>query len=229
MTNLPQIIVYQYVLKAERSSEGVLSWEIGEDKVDKLFLGFPWKELLESYNKRAKFYYGFSISGHGDELFPIIDAKVEVNKSSLNNPEFLIEVASMPSKLIDDHRSKLMDVIEDDVLLDKQDFKLWWDHDPRGPRKRKLKDKKKLVEEVKAVPEYSGGDDLKMEDAEVSIHEALIFFGFDKHVRPKDIRTDFKSKYRELQLKHHPDSDTGNEESFLFLQKCHNILKKWIR
>jgi hypothetical protein len=228
MKNLPKIVVYQYVLKAERTEEGLV-WKAGEDAISKLFLGFPWQEVLNSYHKRAKFYYGFSISGHGDELFPIIDAKVEVHKASLSNPEFLIEIASMPTKLTSEHRDRLYEVLDDEILIDENEFKLWWDDDPRGPRKRKLKDKKKLITQVKELVIYTDADDLKLEDAEVSIHEALAYFGFETNLPAKEVRKDFKTKYRQLQLQHHPDTDTGNEEAFLYLQKCHNILKKWIR
>ena len=229
MKNLPKIIVYQYVLKAERDDDGNLTWNPSQDTISKLFLGFPWQEVMNSYNKRAKFYYGFSISGHGDELFPIIDAKVEIHKASLANPEFIFEIASMPTKLTKEHRDKLYEILDNETLIEKLDFKIWWDDDPRGPRKRKLKDKKKLIEEVKNLSPYTDLDDLKMEDAEVSIHEALTHFGFETNLSAKEVKKDFKTKHRQLQLKHHPDSETGSEEAFLYLQKCHNILKKWIR
>jgi len=226
--NLPKIIVYQYIVKATRDEKDI-DWGIEDETMSKLFLGFPWKEALNSYNIRTKFYYGFSISGHGDEQFPIIDAKVEVHKPSLANPEFMIEVASMPTKLLPEHREHLNSVLNDASLIEKQEFKIWWDDDPRGPRKRKLKDKNRLIAKVKELDSYTGSDDLKMEDAEVSIPEALIFFGFDTNFTQREARKDFKVRYRQLQLEHHPDSETGNEESFLFLQKCYNILKKWIR
>tara|TARA_B100000614_G_scaffold259560_1_gene284442 strand:- start:565 stop:1242 length:678 start_codon:yes stop_codon:yes gene_type:complete len=223
---MPKIVVYQYLVSAERKDDK-LEW--CEETISKLLLGFPWREAMNSYNKRAKFYFGFNISGHGDELFPIIDAKVELHRASLQNPQFLIEVATMPNKLTEEHRKALSHLLDDRQIIEDQEFKIWWDHDPRGPRKRKLKDKEKIILDIKAMPAYAENDDLKMEDAEVSIHEALQFFGYEAHASKKDVRDSFKSTYRGLQLKFHPDSETGNEESFLFLQKCHNLLKKWIR
>lgn len=225
---IPKIVCYQYVLKARREEDS-LTWGDSIDLINDLFLGFPWQQALDAYNKRAKFYFGFSISGHGDELFPVVDAKVELSKASLGNPEFLLEVACMPNKLELQHHSLFQKLLDNEELVAKDEFKIWWDSDPRGPRKRKLKDKKKLISQIKEMPTYDKGDDLKMEDAEVSLFEALTFFGFETTISAKDARAELKPKYRKLQLQHHPDAETGNQENFLYLEKCHSILTKWTR
>jgi hypothetical protein len=224
---IPKILAYQYLLEANRSDQDGLSWKTDPEKIDQLFLGFPWKSILSDYNKRAKFYYGFSISGHGDELFPVVDAKIETSKMSLTTPEFLLEIAIMPDKCSLEHRKLLLEVLE--ATIEDPNFKVWWEHDRRGPRKRKVKDKKKIFEEIKNMDSYKDGDDLKLEDVEVSVPEALAYFGFASHLDRNEVRKEFKTKYREFQLKHHPDSETGNEENFLYLQKCRKVLAKWIK
>jgi hypothetical protein len=226
-SNIPKILAYQYSLEAARNEEDELSWKTDSKLIDKLFLGFPWKSILSDYNKRANFYYGFSVSGHGDDLFAVIDAKVETSKASLTAPEFLLEVAVMPHKCSMEHHKLLLEVL--DTTLEDATFKVWWEHDRRGPRKRKVKDKKKIIDEIKKLGNYAGEDDLKLEDVEVSISEALTYFGFAPHLDRKEVRNEFKAKYRKLQLKHHPDSETGNEENFLYLQKCRGVLGKWIK
>jgi hypothetical protein len=222
-----KIVAYQYLLKTERAEDGTLNWELDKDKISKLFLGFPWEEVMRDYNKRAKFYYGFSISGNGSEIFPTIDAKVEMGKPSLKNPEFVIEVAAAPGKLAPEHRNLLFEVL--DMMIEDDSFRIWWDHDPRGPRRRKLKDRKRLVEEVKNIEPYTNQDDLKSEDVKITIPEALEYFGFPTHLKKREVKKEFKTKYRQLQLQHHPDSETGSEEAFLLLQKCRNVIEKWIK
>lgn len=224
---IPKILAYQYQLVAIRNEDGELSWKTDPEKIDKLFLGFSWKSILSDYNKRSKFYYGFSLSGHGDEMFPVVDAKIETSKMSLTAPEFLLEIAVMPHKCSIEHRDALLSVLE--MTIEDPGFKVWWEHDRRGPRKRKVKDKKNIIEEVKRLGCYTGEDDLKLEDVEITVPEALTYFGFATHLGRKEVRKEFKIKYRKLQLEHHPDSETGNEENFLHLQKCHKVLTKWIR
>jgi len=223
---IPKILAYQYQLEASRD-ENELSWKTDVEKINHLFLGFPWKAILAGYHKRSKFYYGFSLSGHGDEIFPVVDAKIETSKMSLTAPEFLLEVAVMPHKCSAEHLSALLSVLE--ATIEDPGFKVWWEHDRRGPRKRKVKDKKKIIEEVKKMVSYAGEDDLKLEDVKITVPEALRYFGFVPHSDRKEVRKEFKVKYRKLQLEHHPDSETGNEENFLHLQKCHKVLAKWIR
>lgn len=224
---IPKILAYQYQLEATRSEEGVISWKTDPEMIDQLFLGYPWKSILADYHKRSRFYYGFSLSGHGDELFPVVDAKIEASKMSLSFPEFLLEVAVMPHKCSPEHLDALLRVLE--ATVEDPGFKVWWEHDRRGPRKRKVKDKKKILEEIKSMEKYAGEDDLKLEDVEVTIPEALKYFGFATHSDRKEVRKEFKLRHRKLQLEHHPDSQTGNEENFLHLQKCHKVLTKWIR
>jgi len=224
--NKVKILAYQYTLKATREKDKLV-WETPTDLIDKLFLGFPWAAILDSYNNRCKFYYGFSVSGHGDEMFAVIDSKIELSKASLTTPEFLLEVAVCTDKCAPEHKSAVMELLEG--TIQDPEFKVWWEHDRRGPRKRKPKDKEKILQEVKDLGDYDGVDDLKLEDVEVTIKEALEFFDYPSHIDRKEARKSYKIKYRKLQLEHHPDSETGNEEKFLYLQKCRKVLDKWIR
>ncbi len=223
----PKILAYQYQLEATRNETGEVSWKTDPEKINQLFLDFPWKSILSDYNNRLKFYYGFSLSGHGDEMFPVVDAKIETSKLSLTSPEFLLEVAVMPHKCSTKHRDLLIQLLE--TTIEDADFKVWWEHDRRGPRKRKVKDKKKILDEIKSTSRYGGEDDLKLEDVEITVPEALVYFGFATHLNRKEVRKDFKIRHRKLQLEHHPDAETGSEENFLHLQKCHKVLTKWIR
>jgi hypothetical protein len=221
-----ETIAYQMPLSAKRNEAGELEWATDVDKINKLILGFDWQAALSKYNKRNKFYWGFSISGcGGEDLLPIIDAKIEMTKASIDNPEFMLEMAVMPGKLEEEHYGLLIEAFDEN--MEDPQFKFWWDNDPRGPRKRNLKVKGRVIKEVKQISQYSGADDLKLEDVDVSIEEAKIFFEFKDLVK-KDIRKVFKKRLKEQQLKHHPDSTTGSEESFLYLQKCRNVLEKWL-
>lgn len=220
-------VAYQYILKAERSDNGDFHWLTDSVKIEKLLLGVDWKPIFTKYNNRQRFYWGFSVSGcGGDELFPLIDFKIELIKASLKNPEFMLEAAVMPGKLDSEQRSLFDEAMA--LCIEEPEFKIWWDDDPRGPRKRKLKVKKKLLEEILKIKAYSGEDDLKLEDAKVSLEEAKEFFGFSD-LKKLEIRSIFKKKLKEMQLKCHPDSETGDEESFLFLQKCRSIMEKWLK
>jgi len=220
-----KIIAYQYVLKPTFKNSGLV-WK-DESFVDSLFLGFPWREALNNYHKRARFYYGFSLSGHGEEVYPIIDAKVELSKPSLENPEFTFEAAVIPAKLGKEHYDNFIKLLESTVA-DKE-FKVWWDDDPRGPRKRNAKVKKKLIVSIKAIKPYDGTDDLKLEDVEVSVVEALKLFNYPSDSKKPQVRSTYKQKFKELVLKHHPDSETGNESSFIYLEKCRSALEGWIK
>ena len=223
---MSRIIAYQYPLNAKRNEAGDLVWD-NEIRISKLVLGFDWQAALVKYNKRNRFYWGFSVSGcGGDDLLPVIDAKIELARPSMDSPEFMLEMAVMPGKLEPEHYSILMEALEENI--DDPEFKIWWDSDPRGPRKRKPKIKRKMFEEVKQIPRYNGSDDLKLEDVRVSLEEARSFFEV-KDLQKKYLRKLFKKRLKELQLKHHPDSDTGNEETFLYLQKCRDVLEKWMR
>lgn len=221
----PKIVVYQYPICAEYV-EGKLTWN-DEASIDKLFLGLPWKAALDAYSKRARFYWGFSISGHGEEIFPIIDSKVELDTPSMSKPEFLLEMAVMPEKLNSEQR-KAFEELLDSYIKDKK-FKLWWDDDPRGPRKRSPKVKKKMITLIKKLKHYAEEDDLKLEDVDVSLQEALKYFEFDKDAKSKDVRKSYKGKFKELVLKHHPDSETGSDSAFIYLEKCRTVLERWIK
>jgi hypothetical protein len=219
-------IAYQYRFKVVRKDEG-LDWITPIENLNKLLLGFDWMSAFNKFNKRKRFYWGFSVSGHGgDEMFPIIDAKIELVKSSLKNPEFMLEMAVMPGKLDSDQRKLLEEGLE--LCLGEDDFKLWWDDDPRGPRKRKIKIKKHMLEEVRKIKPYDGSDDLQLEDAEMSVDEAKEFFNL-RDCKKYEIRKIFKEKLKEAQLRCHPDAETGSEEAFLFMQKCRTVLEKWLR
>ena len=221
----PKIVVYQYPLRAERI-DNELTWK-NESSIDKLFLGFPWKEPLNAYNKRGRFYWGFSISGHGEEVYPVIDAKVELSKPSMANPEFILEIAVIPEKLNKDQR-QLFEELLDGHIHDKI-FKVWWEDDLRGPRKRSAKVKKKLIATIKRLKNYDGEDDLKLEDVDVSLKEALEFFDYEYAAKSIEVRKTYRLAFKKLVLKHHPDAESGSESSFIYLEKCRSVLETWIK
>lgn len=218
----PKILAYQYTLVLK---DQVLT--PGREKITKLLLGYPWERAFSSYNGRSRFYWGFSISGFGSELVPIIDVKIETSKTSLTSPEFILEVGVMPTKLGEQDRAALINLLEE--TLQDEEFKVFWDHDPRGPRKRSFKEKVKLLDEVKKLDVYDGSDDPKTEDVEVSLEEGLAYFGFDTGLKPKKISESYKKALKEKQLTVHPDSETGSEDQFLYLQKCRTVVEKYLK
>ena len=218
------MLVYKVPVSAE-VKDGVL-W-LDAEKVATLSLGINWVPYAQKYYRRSGFYWDLSISGHGEGSLPVIDAKVELHVKSKTSPVFMLEIATLPAKLDLDQRSNLEKVMEDN--LDNPEFKVWWENDHRGPRKRSAKVKRKLLDKVKSLNKYDGSDDLKMEDIQVSIKEALTYFEFDKDSSKEEIKDGFKPKLKRFQLKTHPDSETGSEEDFLYLQKCKSEILTWLK
>ena len=218
----PKILAYQYTLsfKDEKLSPDLV-------KINQLLLGYPWEQGFQNYKPRARFYWGFSISGFGGDLVPIIDAKIETSKASFSSPEFILEVGVMPNKLISDDRKKFEELLE--ATLEDDDFKVFWDSDPRGPRKRSFKEKTKILDEVKKLPAYLGEDDPKMEDVDVSLEEAMKYFGFEAGIKPKKAAEGYKRVLKEKQLVMHPDTESGSEDQFLYLQKCRTVVEKYLK
>ena len=88
--------------------------------------------------------------------------------------------------------------------IEEEKLRIWWSNDSRGSRKRSLDDKRKILQEVKQTQGYDGSGDLKLEDIEISVSDALEFFGFDSNIKIKDLKKVFKDRFREFQLKYHP-------------------------
>lgn len=218
----PKILAYQYEISLK---DGQLQPD--SEKITELLLGYPWQGCFDNYRARSRFYWGFSVSGFGGELVPIIDAKIETSRASFTEPQFLLEVGIMPSKLNSQDREKFLKLLE--TSLEDENFKVFWDSDPRGPRKRSHKEKTKILDEVKKLPDYSGEDDPKIEDIEVSLDEGLTYFGFDKEQKPKKLAELYKKALKEKQLAVHPDSESGSEEKFLYLQKCRAVVEKYLK
>lgn len=222
----PKVLVFEYQLRAKRV-DGQLTFELSNEELDDLFLGFDWKTPINSYSGRTKFYWGFSISGHGEEAMPVIEARMEASVQSLAEPAFLLEMAVTPSKIDTEQKQRLLRATK--LLLKRSEFRIWWDHDVRGSRKRSNKAKLKLWEELNRQKDYAGEDDLRLEDVKVSVGDALEFFGFERKAKARDVKTQFSPKLKEMQLRYHPDSETGNEETFLHMQRCRSILEKWMK
>jgi len=222
----PKILAYQYTLSITDTAEGP-QFQPSKEKIDQLLLGYPWEYAFANYKSRARFYWGFSVSGFGGELVPILDAKIETSKASFTNPEFVLEMGVMPNKLTAEDRQKFSTLLEES--LNDEEFKVFWDSDPRGPRKRSSKEKLKIIEEVKKLPVYAGEDDPKIEDIEVSLQEALQYFNFDVEIKPKKAAETYKRVLKEKQLVTHPDTDEGSEEQFLYLQKCRTVVEKYLK
>ena len=221
--NNASMLVYRVPVSAEvKDGELSLGAEVAE-----LSLGINWILYAKKYFRRSGFYWDLSISGHGEGSLPVIDAKVELHVKSLTVPVFMLEVATLPAKLNLDQRSTLEKVLEDN--LENPEFKVWWENDHRGPRKRSAKVKKKLLDKVKLLKKYDGSDDLKLEDIQVSIKEALTYFEFDTSSSKEEVKGGFKPQLKKFQLKTHPDSETGSEEDFLYLQKCQEEILTWLK
>lgn len=223
---MSKVVVYQMLLKATKKDEK-FSWEIPSKDIEDLFLGIDWQGPFQRYNLRSRFYWGFSISGSGEEAYPVLEGKLELSKPSLDTPEFTLEVACVPSKLEASQREMLHQSVE--KFLTNEDFKIWWEDDPRGPRKRPLNIKQQLLNDLKKLKAYNGSDDMKLEDVTVSIKEALQYFGYEANTKPKEVAKSFKKKLKELQVKAHPDSDSGSEDSFIYLQKCRKVVEVWLK
>lgn len=223
---MTKVIVYQMLIKATKA-DGKFIWGLPIEDIDSLFLGVDWKGPFQKYNLRTRFYWGFSISGSGEEAYPVIEGKLELTKASLEAPEFTAELACMPGKLEQSQRDLLHQTIE--KFITNEDFKVWWDDDPRGPRKRPLNTKQQLLAELKTIKSYNGSDDMKLEDVTVSIKEALQYFGYEPTIKAKEVNKSYKKKLKELQVKCHPDSDSGSEDSFVYLQKCRKVIEGWLK
>jgi len=218
----PKILAYQYSLSIKNDQ---LCPDLA--KISQLLLGYAWEQAFQNYKPRARFYWGFSISGFGGDLVPIIDAKIETSKTSFTTPEFVLEIGVMPTKLTVDDRKKFEELLES--TLEDEEFKVFWDNDPRGPRKRSFKEKTKILEEVKKLPSYAGEDDPKMEDVSVSLEESLKYFGFEPGIKPKKAAEGYKRVLKEKQLVMHPDAEGGSEEQFLYLQKCRTVVETYLK
>lgn len=224
----PKVLAYQYSLKAARQPDGTLKWSIPEDKIDRLMLGFPWRDAISFYSKRSRFYWGFSLAGSQEDMFPILDGRWELDVASLEEPEYVLEMATFPTKLDPSQRAALDNLLKE--LIDDPDFDFWWEDDIRaGPRKRSAKAKKKIITEYEQLPVYDGSEDLTLEDSNVTLKQALDMFGFGQDAKPKVVGKMYRLKHKQLQLKYHPDnSDTGDEQKFMFLQKCKSVIEEWI-
>lgn len=226
---IAKVFAYQYIVKAKRDGvTGELTWSVPNEKIDQLMLGIPWQESVKLYSKRARFYWGFSFAGDQEDLFPILDGKWELSEASLEEPEYTIEMAVFPTKLSTEQGVMLDDLVKNSS--DDNNFKFWWDDDIRGgPRERSAKAKKKIIAEYEQLPKYDGSEDLTLEDSSVTVKQALELFGFDSEAKSKVVSKLYKLKYKQLQLKHHPDNtDTGDKQMFMFLQKCKIALEEWI-
>ena len=106
------MIVYRVPVYSE-VKDGVL-W-LDAEQVATLSLGINWIPYAQKYYRRSGFYWDLSISGHGEGSLPVIDAKVELHVRSQTAPVFMLEVASLPTKLDLDQRSTLEKVIEDNL------------------------------------------------------------------------------------------------------------------
>ena len=221
---MSNILIYRVPVSSE-VKDGIL-W-LAADEVATLSLGINWIPYAQKYFRRSGFYWDLSISGHGEGSLPVIDAKVELHLKSLTAPVFMLEVATLPSKLDLDQRSLLEEAIESN--LENPEFKIWWESDHRGPRKRSAKVKRKILYGVKALKRYNGSDDLVLEDIQVSLKEALTYFELNQNSSKKEAREDFKPILKKFQLKTHPDASTGSEEDFLYLQKCKTEILAWLK
>jgi len=222
-----RILIYEYKLQANRNEQDQLEWELGPGRIKELLLGLPWQDPLQTYNRRNKFYWGMSL-GYDEGIPPIIDASIELIKPSIKHPEYQLEVLITPGKLDPKQREQLTTMLRS--FKGDPKLRIGWEDSIGGPRKRTDKALKRLLKQLREIPVYNGGDDLELQDIVVSVPEALEFFGFETNTKPKMIKKTFMAKVREMQFKYHPDnSESGSEDTFVFLQKCKKVLENWIK
>lgn len=214
-------LIYQYLFTISRNSN-----ELSKNfLLNKLTFGLA--KIFSSYSCRKDPQFTTTLFDHGQEGFPIIDITFGLDKASIDTLNFLLEVTVVPSKLISEQRSDFEKTLSE--VIGDENLKIWFDTDPRGARKRSLSDKQKILDQLKEMPSYNGSSDLKLEDIEITILDALTFFGFDKTTKPKELKKIFKKKFREYQLKHHPDSESGDDLTFMHVQNCREVLEKWMK
>ena len=222
-----RILIYEYELQGNRNEDGQLEWELDPEKINQLMLGLPWQSHLQTYDRRSKFYLGMSL-GYDEGIPPIIDASIELTKPSIKHPVYQLEVLVTPGKLDPVQRERLSNTIR--AFKGDPKLRIGWEDAIGGPRKRTDKALKRLLKQLRDIPVYKGNDDLELQDVVVSLPEALEFFGLESGSKPKTIRKVFTTKLREMQFKYHPDNaESGDEDTFLFLQKCKNVLENWIK
>lgn len=218
-------VAYKYTFCGKRV-DNRLKWAPAPSKISLLTLGFDWRHPISNYNKRSEFYYGFLVSKNGEEMSPIIDAKIELTKASIDYPQFTFEAAVAVPRLSLEQRdlfNKMLNEFKEDPK-----FKIWWD-DEGGPRKRSAKKKDLLIKTILSLPSYNGEENLSHEDAEVSIRDALKYLEYEPKTDKNQIKKDYKKRIAKLTLKFHPDNqETGNEEQFIYLQKCKVVLDSWV-
>lgn len=221
---MTKAISFQYDFVISRNKEGQVIFDVPECLAD---LSFGFDVQFRPYLARKQPHFEANIFDYGADGFPTVSISLTLIKATANFLNFQLEVTAVPSKLIGTHRMMLERGLE--KVIDTENFKIWWDNDPRGARKRSSGDKKKILETIKEIPVYDGSSDLKLEDIEITVPDALEFFGFSKSIKAKELKKVFKGKFRELQLKYHPDSDTGDESIFMHLQNCREVLDGWMK
>jgi len=225
---MTKAISYQYQFVVPRDKDGK---PVFDDVKSLNQLSFGLNDIFNAYFIRKQFHFETSVFDYGQEGFPIYTISLSSIKVTTKDWKFQLAATVVPSKLIDVHRQLLHDGLAHtiDFVKDPEQFKIWWDNDPRGSRKRSLEDKVKILDEIRAMPTYNGSSDLQLEDIELTIEDALEFLGFNRASKPKDLKKIFKSKFRELQLKHHPDSPTGSDNAFMHLQNCREVVERWLK
>jgi hypothetical protein len=222
--NYPRALVIQYEIEAEKKGD-VLDWTQSADLLDQLLLGFPIHLPLKAYAKRNRLYAGFSV-GYDDALF-FLEGSLELTRATLKKAVFDLEVVIIPSKLDAVQRDSLVALLRNSA--DDPKFKVGWDDSLAGIKKRSTKAMKRLLKQLRNDKKYSGEDDLQLEDIDVTHAEALEFLGYEPAAKKKEVKTNYKAKYRELTVKYHPDADGGDENKFMFLQKCKSTLDSWLK
>lgn len=212
-------ISYQYKFKVKQGSLNYQNTIISN-------LCFNLDFLFLPYLGRKEPCFYTNVFDYGQEGLPLIDIGLQLVDIKSDFLTYQIDITAVPPKLSENHRKLLEDSMEQ--VIEQDDFKIWMGNDPRGARKRSLTDKRQILNQIKLMPHYDNSGDLKLEDIEITVNDALDFFGFEKDIKLKDIKKLFKKRFRELQLKYHPDSESGNENIFMRLQNCKDVLEEWM-
>jgi len=55
------------------------------------------------------------------------------------------------------------------------------------------------------------------------------YFRFEAGIKPKKAAEGYKRVLKEKQLVMHPDTESGSEDQFLYLQKCRTVVEKYLK
>lgn len=200
--------------------DGKVKLTTSEEDLNKVLLKFDAYSLIKPFLSRASLEVYLNVTSLE---IPIVDIRFEtLSEEDPNALKFNLEVSVLPEKLNKEEHQLLLELIQNN--LENKSFYLWWS---TGKKTKLTTKKRKILKKLLEIQAYQNEDSFIHSDNPVLIEDALRLFEFD--AGSKTIAKEkFKNKLRELQLKLHPDSNTGSEKEFKYLQKCKILLEEWL-